>query len=255
MQEEIKSEDRVFDFNKIFPIPTELEGTQSPTKIISQEEYDLQEERIAKGDLTENELKWGVSRGLTQELVDEYINKFGFADWYGWQDYNWDTKWNASESVFYGDRYEFNTAWSTPFNLLVELSKKYPKLTFSVDYADEDFGHNVGHYVLRNGEEIDCFIPDGGTYESIKMAMQVQYGEPIDYFDCNDDVFIEIYNDEELTNYEKILVDIAYDNEVYPTEDCEWDKLVLERFKEKAMVDEKYELVAIIQTELDKVEN
>ena len=122
--------------------------------------------------------------------------------------------------------------------MLLHLSRKYPELTFSIDYADEDFGHNVGYYVLKNGEEIDCFIPDGGTYESIKMAMQVQYGEPIDYFDCNDDVFIEIYNDEELSDYEKILVDIAYDNEVYPTEDCEWDKLVLERFKEKAMVDD-----------------
>ena len=31
----VKSEDRGFDFNKIAPIPKELEGTQAPTKIIS----------------------------------------------------------------------------------------------------------------------------------------------------------------------------------------------------------------------------
>ena len=49
------------------------------------------------------------------------------------------------------------------------------------------------------------------------------------------------------------MIDIAYDHEIYPYEDCEYHKLVLERFKDKAMADEKYELVAIIQKELDKV--
>jgi hypothetical protein len=36
MREEIRSEDRVIDFNKIAPIPKELVGTKSPISIISQ---------------------------------------------------------------------------------------------------------------------------------------------------------------------------------------------------------------------------
>ena len=75
----VKGEDREFDFNKIAPIPKELEGTQAPLRIISQEEYDKQEERITKGELTDNEKNWGLSRGLTQELADEYRTRFGLA--------------------------------------------------------------------------------------------------------------------------------------------------------------------------------
>jgi hypothetical protein len=50
------------------------------------------------------------------------------------------------------------------------------------------------------------------------------------------------------------MIDIAYDNNIFPYEDCNWHTLVLEQFKEKLMEDEKYEIVAIIQKELDKVE-
>ncbi len=85
----VKSEDREFDFNKIAPIPKELEGTQAPTKIISKKEYDEQEKRLAKGELNEDEQRFGLSRGLTKELSDEYINRFGTDNWYSWQNSNW----------------------------------------------------------------------------------------------------------------------------------------------------------------------
>lgn len=263
MREEIKGEgeDRFIDFNKILPIPTELVDTQSPSKIISQEEYDKQEERIAKGEITENEKNWGISRGITQEMHDEFKQNFGFADWYGWQVNNWGTKWNASDSMDFGDGIEFNTAWSNPYSLLVALSKKYPEVRFNIRYSDEDFGYNVGEYDLQNGVELECNIPEGGTYEAYVMAMDIQYGGVDEYFDCNEEMFTDESNfeddeDEEndvISNYISMMIDIAYDHDCYPTEDCEYHNLVLERFKEKAMADEKYELVAVIQKELDKV--
>ena len=257
-----EGEEQFIDFNKIAPIPSELVDTQSPSKIISKEEYDQQEERIAKDGLTDNERNWGVSRGITQEMHDDFIERFGYADWYGWQINNWGTKWNASESIEFGDGIEFNTAWSTPFELLVKLSLKYPEVTINVRYADEDFGHNVGEYTLLNGEEVESNIPEGGTYEAYIMAMDIQYGGVDEYFDCNEEIFTDIYEydeddedneDKELSNYMLQMINIAYEFECYPTEDCEYDKRVLERFKEKAMADEKYELVAVIQKELDKV--
>jgi hypothetical protein len=67
----VKSDEREFDFNKIAPIPKELQNTQAPTNIISQKEYDEQEERLARGELTESEKSWGISRGLTLELSME----------------------------------------------------------------------------------------------------------------------------------------------------------------------------------------
>lgn len=259
IREEVKGEpysngeDRDFDFNTIAPIPTELVGTTSPTRIISQEDYDKQEERIAKGDLTEGEKTFGVSRGITQEMHDDFVERFGFADWYGWQINNWGTKWNAS-SVYWSDDNDFvsfNTAWSTPFDLLVALSKKYPQATFEIEYADEDFGYNVGRYVLQNGEEIDTEIPEGGSKEALEMAINIQGGE--DYY-LGDD-FCDVDEDEELSDFTIKMIEIAYDRDYMPTEDCGYAKNVLEKFKELALADEKFELVALIQKELDKVEN
>ena len=248
----VKGEDSEFDFHKIAPLPKELEGTQSPLRIISQEEYDKQEERIAKGELTDNEKNWGLSRGLTQELADEYRTRFGASDWYDWQCDNWGTKWNAYEVTHFDNVIEFQTAWSTPYPIFVKLSKLFPDVLISVRYADEDFGYNVGEFEFHNGEEVNVNQPDGGSREALELAMDIQYGG-VDEYQFEDE-FVNLYGDGELSNYVSNMIDIAYDNDELPYEDCGWDTLVLERFKEKLMEDEKYEIVAIIQKELDKVE-
>ena len=252
-------EDQFIDFNKISPIPKELENTQSPSKIISQKEYDEQEKRIAEGNLTDNEKNRGLSRGLTQELADEYKIRFGASDWYDWQTSNWGTKWNAYEQVQIDENViEFQTAWSTPFALLVNLSILFPEVTFEVRFADEDFGYNVGEYTLLGGVEILTNIPNGGSEEAYLMAMDIQYGTPEDYFDCNQEIFTDDYieeDDEELSDYVATMIDLAYKHKHYPSEDCNYHKLALERFKELALADENFELVIIIDKELNKVEN
>ena len=257
IREEVKGtpysngEDRDFDFNQIAPIPTELEGTTSPSRIISQEDFDKQEERIAKGELTEGEKSFGVSRGITLEMHDNFVKRFGYADWYGWQLNAWGTKWNAS-SVYWNDDNDFvsfNTAWSTPFSLLTKLSEKYPEARFEVEYADEDFGYNVGTYTLVGGVEIEENVPEGGSREAYEMAINIQGGE--DYY-LGDD-FCDVDEDEELSNFTNAMIEIAYDRNYMPTEDCGYAKVVLEKFKELALADEKFELVALIQKELEKV--
>jgi hypothetical protein len=235
-----------------------LENTTSPTRIISQKEYDEQEKRIVEGNLTDNEKNFGLSRGLTQKLADEYKKKFGYADWYNWQIENWGTKWNAYEQVQIENVIEFQTAWSTPFALLVNLSLMFPEVTFEVRFADEDFGHNVGEYTLLGGDEMDSNIPDGGSDEAYEMAMDIQYGTPEDYFDCNQEIFTDDYineDEEELSSYVSQMINLAYKHKHYPSEDCNYHKLALERFKELALVDENFELVIIIDKELNKVEN
>jgi hypothetical protein len=234
-------EDQYIDFHKIAPIPKELEGTISPMRIISQEEYDIQEKKIATNDLTENEKNWGISRGLTQALADEYKKKFGHCDWYGWQTSNWGTKWNAYEQVEHdANVIEFDTAWSTPYSLLVNLSKKYPQVTFEVEYADEDFGYNVGKYVLLNGETIEENIPDGGSQEAIEMAMDIK---------GDDEYYLESYlvdeadEDGELSDFAGTLIQIAHERgklfDDYPT-------IILDKLKELALADEQFERVVAI---------
>lgn len=243
VREAIKGKDRFIDFNKIAPIPKELEGTVSPMRIISQEEYDEQEERIAKDELTENEKNWGISRGLTLELADEYKNKFGHCDWYGWQTSNWGTKWNAYDQHENGDDcIEFNTAWNTPLTIMVKLSQMFPEVTFKVEYADEDFGYNVGVYELLDGEIIDQNIPNGGTQEAIEMAMDIKGDE---------DYYLESYlcddvDEDDVNDFVENLIQIAHERgklvEEYPV-------FVLGKLKELALESEQFERVV----EIDKL--
>ena len=166
------------DFNQINPIPKELEGTRSPAKIVSQKEYDEQEARIASGELTESEKKYGVDRGITKEIEQELLQKYGYADWYGWQSNNWGTKWNAySQHEISGNVIKFETAWSTPFPLMKAMSEKYPEVIINVRYADEDFGHNVGEYSLKAGIIVLKNQPEGGSKEAVKMAVEIQQDE------------------------------------------------------------------------------
>lgn len=253
MKKEIKDENNAIDFNKIAPIPKELEGTRSPMVAISKKEYKEQERRIASGELTEHEKNWGISRCLTQELIDEYNEKFGACEWYHWQLENWGTKWNACDSEDYGDRFEFNTAWSNPFALLVNLSKKYPKIEFNVRYADEDFGHNVGEYTLFGGLLMNENVPKGGSREALELAMTIQYGDISEYPFDDYETFTDLYSDE-LNEYLNAMIEIAYENGVTPFEDCGYHIIALDRFKELALEDENYELVALIQKELEKVD-
>ena len=145
------------DFHKIAPLPEELKGTTSPTRIISQEDYDKQE-----------------ARGITQEMSKRFTKEYGYDNWYDWQRNAWGTKWNAySQNDMENGDIKFETAWSTPFNLILLLSKKYPEAEFKVQFADEDFGHNVGEYVCKAGEEIDEHLPKGGSHEAYMMAAEI----------------------------------------------------------------------------------
>lgn len=238
---ELRSDKSEFDFNNICPMPNELKFTTSPTRIISKEEYDKQEERLAKGELTKEEKSWGVSRGLSQVVHDEYIEKFGHANWYDWQYSNWGTKWNANDVYIQDNLVTFSTAWSTPYSLLVRLSMKYPDAIFSVQFSDEDFGYNVGEYTLVNGEEVHSNIPDGGSKEAIELAIEVHYGD-IDAYHF-DESLEDIYGSE-IGRYQNNLIDIAYENNIEPLNS--WHPLVLSRYKEIALEKENYELVSLI---------
>ena len=246
---EIKGEreDQYIDFHKIAPIPKELEGTISPMRIISQEEYDIQEKKIATDDLTENERNWGFSRSLTQALADEYKKKFGHCDWYGWQTANWGTKWNGYDQYEVDENcIEFNTAWGTPVTLLTALSLKYPQVTFEVEYADEDFGYNVGKFVLLNGETIDQNIPDGGSQEAIEMAMDIKGDE--DYY-LEGYLTDEADEDGELSGFAETLIQIAHERGKLSKE---YPPVVLDKLRELALADEQFERVVQIGNYLAK---
>ena len=239
----VKSDEREFDFDKIAPIPKELQGTQAPTNIISQKEYDEQEKRLAKGELTKEEKDCGISRGLTQELSKQYIKKFGADNWYDWQCSNWGTKWNANDVFISDNVISFNTAWSTPVHIFSALSEKFPDVEFFIQFADEDFGHNVGEVSLLGGDEIDSNIPEGGSKEAYLLAFKIQ-GES-DYYTW--DMLFDIEEDEDIednTLY-KIMIGISYEENKLVDEDFPTN--VLNEFLNLALADENFELATEIR--------
>lgn len=92
-----------------------------------------------------------------EELGNTYINNietYRCCTWYDWSIKNWGTKWNVCEFEHDDTTMIFETAWSCPGPILEELSKKYPKETIEVKYADEDIGSNCGYVTLINGIDI-----------------------------------------------------------------------------------------------------
>jgi len=215
---EVKSKESKFDFNLIVPMPSELKGTTAPTRILSEEDY-------AKGNM----------QGITQAMSDELKQKCGYDNWYDWCYTHWGTKWNSDEVFISDNEITFNTAWSNPLPIIIALSEKYPDVQFDIKFADEDFGHNVGTYIIKNGEEIDCYFPEGGSEEAYELALEVQGGN--DYYTW--DILFDANQDKELDTFYKTMVKIAYKNDRVIDNDMPLP--ILNEFLSLALADEEYE--------------
>ena len=110
-------------------------------------------------------IKYAMKKKELTETLENYIKgffnikRYGERDWYDWSIENWGTKWNAGDTVVYSDVIEFQTAWSTPIPVFVELSKRLKDTTIAVDYADEDIGSNCGTLEFFNGQMLQ-FEPE-----------------------------------------------------------------------------------------------
>lgn len=153
------NEEEVFSFNSITKRPEELDNTKSPppNPIKSRVKNQLGEEfDIVEIDDCNN---------ATPKMCRDLELKFGHNNWYAWNNHNWGTKWDASESVYkQEDRIlEFKTAWACPVEILKKMREMFPALDFVGNYADEDFGSNVGYF--RNGS-IHAFDNSCEAYET-----------------------------------------------------------------------------------------
>jgi len=101
----------------------------------------------------------------------------GVVCWYSWNIGHWGTKWNAYSTEIEplpGDlcRLTFQTAWSHPIPIIEALSAKFPDEEFEVKYADEDFGSNLDHYRIEDGEYFQV------AHDPYELAAEVLYGRP-----------------------------------------------------------------------------
>ena len=61
------------------------------------------------------------------------------------------------------------------------MSRKYPEQTITYRWADEDIGHNVGEFVIKDGEVIDINVPGDGSREAYEMAAEIMDVSLTDY--------------------------------------------------------------------------
>lgn len=192
------------DLTVYLPLPQELQGTRSPTMIVSQAEYDENKAYVAQrlantAPEDVEKLDWDYefskrSGCLTAALSKEYRAKFGADNWYDWHIQNWGSKWGAYDatewdvieaetgatgSIFY------NTAWSPLEAYFLAVSKQFPTLVFLHEFADEGGGF-VGNQTIQDGEILSEEDYDWDSDEGIFIREAVGYG-PSEYIDEDED--------------------------------------------------------------------
>jgi len=90
---------------------------------------------------------------VKDDISDERRSKTGL-DWYNWNCAHWGVKWDVAvaDNYEYSDTelqdeqtngentvllYRFNTAWGTPDNALLELSRQFPDLLLTNEFEEE----------------------------------------------------------------------------------------------------------------------
>lgn len=200
---------KFFDFNKLIPMPEELNMTSGSTEdraikaymtlhgnpalqkmmdARSRFNFTAGDYRISKAEIEENANRENMSIEEFVKMGERYcLNVFyyGSTTWYEWCCKNWGTKWNAVETEFVDtDTIEFQTAWSAPLPVVMELSRKFPERVVMIEWADEDMGSNVGQLALRDAEiavdEVGCVIcdnrPNNQTHEAYEIYLRL-WGE------------------------------------------------------------------------------
>lgn len=155
-KEDARTDESPISINKLYPMPKELEGTRSPTKIVTQEEYDAYIERKNSDKLEGVKVSGGGP--ITQEMSDRFMKEYGANNWYDWKNNSHSTKWDLCDAYLYEDsedelKYSFNTAWSPAENAWIKISGNYPELLFET-YIEEESNDFNGRQDFQAGEKV-----------------------------------------------------------------------------------------------------
>lgn len=219
--------ERVFDFNKIIPMPKDLNITSGSMSYIDND-FGFDKEKHTRQTkvidpllnkfytpkITQNKFLSAVKKEWDKikdnfksvynfqsskfeeydTIIKGYFNtqRYGYKDWYDWSIANWGTKWNASSTHIFDKGIQFDTAWSCPVSILEELSKHIPIV---VSFSDEETGSNYGIYEFNNGKS-KVWLDDRNHMAGEALACRGSDEEGVcDYF------AEDYYSDEEIKEY------------------------------------------------------
>lgn len=166
------------DFNKIIPMPAELDieaGSQTDRglrayrdfisecmledRVTDAEKLALsaeREERYLKAHPDIDEIDWRLGKAAYRN-----IRQYGSPTWYEWSIKNWGTMWNAYQCSYDESdcKLTFFTARSAPHPVISAISAMYPDLHFVHAWADTEIGQSCGRYEYYGGERTDEYFP------------------------------------------------------------------------------------------------
>lgn len=153
----LKTEDTLFDFNKVCPYPEDFAEMDRAAR--------ESDERIKA--LTPEERE--VAR--KKDPASLIRPKDGFnSGGYEWCLLNWGTKWNTRDVFFKRNEksllYKFATAWSPPLLVMGALSRCFPQVKVTIKYYEAGMGFQGKHVflggVVRSHLESDYHGQRGG---------------------------------------------------------------------------------------------
>jgi hypothetical protein len=184
-------DNKYFDFNKIIPMPDELNIKSDNLIMLLENEFSVKDSLKEKLDELKNCFNNNIEE-LNNKIenfcqgIKNYI-KYDNATWYSWSYNNWGTKWNSYNNKIQDNIIIFNTAWSSPIPIFFALLKKYPNIKFKFEYADEDTGNNCGYGFTENAE-LKIIKFENQSQEAIKLFLKFN-PDRLKCFNINDDFY------------------------------------------------------------------
>ena len=197
--ERIAGNESGVDFNKVIPMPEELniedssDGRMGLAAITGQCGNYLTYpwvKNMGIGTAEEFAAYLERERPKAIDLARKYFSnqeKFGHTTWWGWCVANWGTKWNAysvGEPELLSDRttIRFNTAWLPALPVVARLSELFPSVELTLRYFDEGWSF-AGEAFFAAGVHVDdCFAPSESDPRTRIIYREV-YGEELPLVD------------------------------------------------------------------------
>ena len=189
----------VIDFNKIIPMPESLNVDAGSMEVpclsailtaINPITDDFGEKKFQPDEFREtvNKVNAFYSHSKPDVMVAninrkalekgriylDNIMQYGAPTWYEWRVKAWGCKWEAgNQEAVSSDTIEFTTPWSAPVPILQALSEKFPDITISSRWADEDVGVNTGEAEFKGGEISELTRFEVHSKEAFELAAEL----------------------------------------------------------------------------------
>lgn len=199
-----------FDFNKVIPMPEELNipsssyGDRGMKYLLLNAKHTIlwsDDDRSFIESMKKQKEEDPDLFNESIELGKKYLNnisKYGHTTWYSWRIEHYGTKWGACEVEWISDNcVEFETAWSFCYPIVQKLSEMFPDVEIVFCFADEDCGSNTGDGRMIAGKETDdTEYPDTGDNRAYEI-----------YLDLHPEYEDELVYDPDLDTYKWVVRD------------------------------------------------